>query len=153
MVTAVEDDKVKVHVHTKTPEQVLSYAHRFGEFLTLKIENMSVQHSEKSPCVELFTGNGGGEFAVVAVAHDTVMRDLFLNMGADAVLAGEGNLQPSTKDFLKAFESTGAKRIFVFPNSKNSNLSALQAGGFYADGEVTVFDTNSVAQCYAALSM
>lgn len=153
VVTAVEDDKAKVHVHTKAPEQVLSYAHRFGEFLTLKIENMSVQHSENTPSVELFTGSGGGELAVVAVAHDTVMRDLFLNMGADAVLAGEGNLQPSTKDFLKAYECTGAKRIFVFPNSKNSNLAALQAGGFYADGEVTVFDTNSVAQCYAALSM
>lgn len=153
VVTVFEDDKVKVHVHTHTPEAVLTYAHRFGEFLTLKIENMSVQHSETNPSVEICGGNGCGDFAVVAVAHDPVIKDLFLNMGADVVISGDKNCQPSTKDFLKAFEITGAKEIFVFPNSKNSNLAALQAGGFYAGGNATVFDTKSVAECYAALSM
>ncbi len=153
VVTVFEDDKVKVHVHTHTPETVLSYAHRFGEFLTLKVENMSVQHSETVPAVELCGNKEYGDFAVVAVTHDPVIKDLFRNMGADMVISGDKSVQPSTKDFLKAFEMTGAKEIFVFPNSKNSNLAALQAGGFYAGGKVTVFDTKSVAECYAALSM
>ncbi len=37
---------VKLHVHTKTPEKVLEFCRKYGEFLTVKIENMSVQHSE-----------------------------------------------------------------------------------------------------------
>ena len=39
---------VKLHVHTFTPEKVLAYCRQFGEFLTVKIENMSVQHTENS---------------------------------------------------------------------------------------------------------
>lgn len=153
VVIVFDDDKVKVHVHTKTPEQVLSYAHRFGEFLSLKIENMTVQHTENTPAVELCTSGEYGDFAVITVAHDRNMKELFRNMGADVVIAGDPKVQPSTKDFLKAFELTGAKEIFVFPNSKNSNLAALQAGEFYPDGKVTVFDTKSIAEGYAALSM
>lgn len=37
---------VKIHVHTMTPGAVLEYAQRYGEFLTLKIENMTLQHNE-----------------------------------------------------------------------------------------------------------
>lgn len=153
VVTVAEEDKVKVHVHTQTPEQVLAFAHQYGEFLSLKIENMSVQHSETANGVEIFHNGQQSPFAVVAVAHDETMRDLFLDMGADVVIFGSNNLQPTTNDFLRAFEKTEAKDIFVFPNSKNSNLAAVQASGFYADGEATVFDTKSVAECYAALSM
>ncbi|MBQ2876184.1 MAG: DAK2 domain-containing protein [Clostridia bacterium] len=40
------DSIVKIHVHTLTPELVLAHMREVGEFLTVKIENMSVQHSE-----------------------------------------------------------------------------------------------------------
>ena len=46
LVVVVSDGIVKVHIHTFSPETVLAYARRYGEFVTLKIENMSVQHSE-----------------------------------------------------------------------------------------------------------
>ena len=46
-IVAVHNDGiVKIHIHTFTPETVLSYGRRFGEFVSLKIENMSVQHSQ-----------------------------------------------------------------------------------------------------------
>ena len=40
-----DDDILKVHIHTLIPGHILSYAQQFGEFVTLKIENMSEQHS------------------------------------------------------------------------------------------------------------
>ncbi len=40
------DNIVKVHVHTFKPEEVLGRAHGYGEFLTVKVENMTVMHSE-----------------------------------------------------------------------------------------------------------
>jgi dihydroxyacetone kinase-like predicted kinase len=46
LVTVLEDDKLKLHIHTKTPENVMAFCHQYGEFLSLKIENMSVQHQE-----------------------------------------------------------------------------------------------------------
>ena len=39
------DSIVKIHVHTLTPEKVLAHCRTFGEFLKVKIENMSLQHS------------------------------------------------------------------------------------------------------------
>ena len=46
IVAYMEGDIVKVHVHTFTPGLILARAQEFGEFLTLKIENMSLGHSE-----------------------------------------------------------------------------------------------------------
>ena len=37
---------VKVHVHTLTPGKVLEHFQQYGEFLTVKIENMTLQHSD-----------------------------------------------------------------------------------------------------------
>ncbi|MCF0136435.1 MAG: DAK2 domain-containing protein [Lachnospiraceae bacterium] len=46
-VVAFRDGSIlKVHVHTKTPGEVLNYFQTYGEFLTLKIENMTLQNSE-----------------------------------------------------------------------------------------------------------
>ena len=42
------DSIVKVHVHTLTPEAVLAHLRTYGELITVKIENMSIQHSELS---------------------------------------------------------------------------------------------------------
>ena len=39
------DSIVKLHVHTLTPQKVLDFCQKFGEFLTVKIENMTLQHN------------------------------------------------------------------------------------------------------------
>ena len=36
---------VKVHVHTMNPGEILNHCQQYGEFLTLKIENMTLQHN------------------------------------------------------------------------------------------------------------
>ena len=37
---------IKVHVHTKDPGAILSRCRQWGEFLTIKVENMTLQHHE-----------------------------------------------------------------------------------------------------------
>lgn len=44
IVLVQDENLVKVHVHTLTPGKVLEFAQQYGEFYTLKIENMDVQH-------------------------------------------------------------------------------------------------------------
>ena len=36
---------VKLHVHTMTPDKVLALCQKYGEFLKVKVENMSLQHN------------------------------------------------------------------------------------------------------------
>ena len=37
---------VKVHVHTMNPGEILDHCLKYGEYLTVKIENMTLQHNE-----------------------------------------------------------------------------------------------------------
>lgn len=44
----VDDDEIiKVHVHTNNPGSALQEALTYGSFVTVKIENMRLQHTEK----------------------------------------------------------------------------------------------------------
>ena len=42
-----QDDIIKVHIHTFSPGEILAEMQRFGEFLTVKVENMNLGHTEK----------------------------------------------------------------------------------------------------------
>ncbi len=149
LVASLEGDKVKLHIHTPAPESVLSYCHRFGEFLTLKVENMSVQHTGRTERILCTPAEGNAVLAVVAVAPNQKLRRMLSEMGADAVILSEE--APSSQDFLEAFGRVSAENILVFPNSSNSVLSAMQAGSMYQGAKVTVLNCRSVAQCYASL--
>jgi len=149
VVASLEGDKVKAHIHTLTPEAVLSYCHRFGEFLTVKVENMSVQHTGRTEKILCTPVEGDAVLGVVAVAPNQKLRRMLSEMGADAVILSEE--APSSQDFLEAFDRVAAEDILVFPNSSNSVLSAMQAGSMYQGAKVTVLNCRSVAQCYASL--
>ena len=156
VVTVVEDDKVKVHIHTHTPEVILTFCHRFGEFLTLKIENMNVQHSEsaaeekKAPKAE--KPRVMKDFGTVAVASGDGIADLFRQLGVDAIVSGGQTQNPSAQDFLAAFEEVYAKHIFVFPNNGNIVMAAKQAAGLWEAGEVHVIESKDLGKGYAAIS-
>lgn len=143
------DSIVKVHVHTLTPEKVLEYCHQFGEFLTLKIENMTIQHNEakeeakeKAPCKK---------YGTVMVCSGDGVKQTFLELGADYVVDGEQTQNPSTSDFLTAFEAVNAESIFVFPNNSNIILAAKQAASMYSDAEIIVVETTNIGEGYVAL--
>ncbi len=153
VVASFENDKVKFHVHTKTPEKVLSFAHRFGEFLSLKIENMSVQHSELNKNVVVSPNSESGNFAVVCVAPNEYLSTLFIDMGADVVINAFDGYSPSADDFIKAFKAAENKNIIVLPNDKNLMLVASQAKALEDKINVFITETKSVADCYASLAI
>ena len=150
-IVAVQNDSiVKIHIHTFTPEKVLELARSFGEFVTLKIENMSVQHSEtvtQAPQKEKV------KYAVVAVASGEGIIDYFYSIGATAVINGGQTNNPSVDDFLKAFDGFEAEHIVVLPNNSNIILTANQAAEIYKNSDVRVLPTKSVVEGYSALSM
>ena len=151
VVSSLEGDKVKVHIHTPTPEVVMAYCHPFGEFLTMKVENMSVQHTGKSEKILCAPAEDGAAVAVVAVAPNQRLQRMLSEMGADAVILSEE--APSSQDFLEAFDRVSAEHILVFPNSSNSILSAMQAGSMYKRAKVTVLNCRSIPACYASLPL
>ena len=149
LVTSFEGDKVKLHIHTGTPERVMAFCHAYGEFLSLKIENMSVQHTGLTTKFLVNPPEEDAEVAVVAVAPNQTLQRMLSEMGADVVILSEE--APSSKDFLEAFDRVEAERILVFPNSSNSILSAMQAGSMYKRARVRVLNCRSVPECYVSL--
>ncbi len=150
---------VKVHVHTMTPGRVFELGQRFGEFLTVKVENMMLQHNEATEGekeASRFRVEKPKEvtpYAVVSVASGEGIREAFLSLGADYVVSGGQTNNPSTEDFLTAFRSLSAERIIVMPNNGNIILTASKAAELYTGAEVTVLETKTVGEGYAALSM
>ncbi len=149
IVLSHEKDKVRIHIHTRYPEKVFGLCHRYGEFLSSKIENMTVQHTEQSKRIKCSPIKNNGTFSIVAVAFDPKMQQLFIDMGADICICCEEGV--STKDYLDAFEMSDAENIFVFPNSSDAILSAVQAKKLYSKARVKVINSRTVAECYAAL--
>ena len=154
------DSIVKLHVHTFTPEKVLEYCRRYGEFLTIKIENMSVQHSEnaesesKEEAAEAVEENTvpAKRYGIVAVSNGRGVDALFTDLGADKIVSGGQTQNPSTNDFLDAFAQVSAEHIFVFPNNGNIFMAASQAADLWEKAEVHVIPSKNIGMGYAALS-
>ena len=148
---------IKVHVHTMTPGSVLAHCQKYGEFLTLKVENMALQHSEASVENRFEAKKPAKQehkaFGVVAVASGEGIKDTFLSLGADVIVEGGQTMNPSSEDFLAAFEEVNADTVFVLPNNSNIVLTARQAAGLYQNADVRVLNSKTVGDGYAALTM
>ena len=155
IVALKDDDVIKVHVHTKEPGIVLHKMRKYGEFLTIKCENMALQHNENMSEEERESQvkREHKKYAIVAVAQGQGIIEQFKAFGVDVVVSGNQTMNPSTEDFIKAFKSLDAENIIVFPNNKNIIMAAKQASQLYKGAKVKVIHSTSIPQCYSALTM
>ena len=154
LVVVRDEDIVKVHVHTLTPGHVLNYAQQFGEFLKLKIENMTEQHHQ------LATGALGAddvhtdlipepekeepqrersEYAMIAVSSGPGIDEFFKEIGVAEIVKGGQTMNPSSEDFLAAIKHANARNIYIFPNNSNIVMAASQASEMVEDEETNVY--------------
>ena len=164
IVAVKDEDLIKVHIHSLTPGEVLNKAQKFGEFIKLKIENMSIQHNE-SPDIphpphdeneneEVITKKEKRKkYAIVAVASGAGLTKTFEELGVDYVVSGGQSMNPSTEDFIKGFDKLNADNIIVFPNNGNIILAAKQSAKIYNESKVWIVETKSLAQGFSALTM
>ena len=141
---------IKVHVHTRTPGDILNHCQQYGEFLTLKIENMTLQHHENHMDERFHVGNKA--LGVVSVAAGAKLKQTFREMGSDEVIEGGQTMNPPVQAFLEAFDRIGAESILVFPNNGNILLTARQAAAMYEKARVEVIPTHSLGEGYFALA-
>ncbi len=147
-----DDDIVKVHVHTFTPGLVINFCQKFGEYITFKMENMSVQHSELG-IANNEKPKEHKKYVVIAVAPNDNLGQAFKDLGADEIVFGGQTMNPSSEDFVEAFERFDAENIIVFPNNSNIILAAQQAADNYEKANVVLIPTTSLVQCYCSLTM
>ena len=160
LVVVRDEDIVKVHVHTLTPGHVLTYAQGYGEFIKLKIENMTEQHTNlttkpeeprkpAAPVVHKPTK----DYGMVAISAGKGIDQLFMDIGVDKIVSGGQTMNPSIEDIVNACREAEAKSVFVFPNNSNIIMAALQASDVLADEiKVHVIATKTIPQGIVAAS-
>lgn len=155
VVAVVDGTILKVHVHTMTPERVLAFCHDFGEFITLKIENMSLQHNETligKTDKSAVKAQPRKRYGSIAVCSGDGIEATFREFGVDEIVAGGQTSNPSTGDFLRAFDKVAAEHIFVFPNNGNIYLAAKQAASIYRDADVRVIESKDLGSGYVGIT-
>lgn len=125
LVVVRDEDIVKVHVHTMIPGSILNYAQQYGEFVTLKIENMTEQHTKLEEAkTELEPMK---DYAIIAVAVGDGIEEMFKELRVDVIVSGGQTMNPSTEDFIDAIKKCHARNIFILPNNSNIVMAATQA--------------------------
>ncbi len=154
IVVVADDEICKVHIHTVTPGDALNLGQRYGEFLKLKIENMTVQHEElKKQNQSLKKKDVKQKYGLITVVNGSGLRTMFEEMGVSVVIEGGQTMNPSTQDFIDAIDAINAENIIIIPNNKNVFLSAETAAAEVTDKNVIVVPAKTIPQGYASLTM
>lgn len=147
-----DDDLIKVHIHTLNPGNILTYAQQFGEFVKIKVENMSEQHThlieEDSKAKEdEIKKQPKKPFGLISVGAGKGIVDLFKDLNCDYIVSGGQTMNPSTEDFIKAIKSINAEQIFILPNNSNIIMAATQACDVMNEEvKCTVIPTKTIPQ-------
>ncbi len=153
LVLVDDDEIIKVHVHTNDPGAALSEAVKYGSFVTVKIENMRLQHTEKVMSEnELAPKIAEPEkpLGAVSVCAGAGLADVFTNLGVDAIISGGQTMNPSTQDILEAVNRVPAETVFVLPNNKNIIMAAEQVNDL-TPKNVVVIPSKTVPQGVTAM--
>ena len=153
LVLVDDEEIIKVHVHTNDPGKALHEAMDYGSFVTVKIENMRLQHTEK-----VMTENEKAPkiaepekaFGVVSVCAGAGLADVFQNLGTDGIISGGQTMNPSTQDILEAVNKVPAETVFVLPNNKNIIMAAQQVDAL-TPKKVVVIPSKTVPQGVTAM--
>lgn len=147
-----DDDLIKVHIHTLNPGNILTYAQQFGEFVKIKVENMSEQHThlieeDAKAKEDEIKKQPKKPFGLISVGAGKGIVDLFKDLNCDYIVSGGQTMNPSTEDFIKAIKSINAEQIFILPNNSNIIMAATQACDVMNEEvKCTVIPTKTIQQ-------
>ena len=163
IVVVRDDDIVKVHIHTLNPGNILTFAQSYGEFVTIKVENMTEQHSKlqtppslkkKEEEVKQAPVVPTQPYGLVAISAGAGIDEMFTSIGANEIVSGGQTMNPSIEDIANACRKCSAKTVYVFPNNSNIVMAAVQAADVLSDEfKVYVVPTKTIPQGIAACSV
>jgi DAK2 domain fusion protein YloV len=152
LVLVDDEEIIKVHVHTDHPGKAMEEALRYGSFVTVKVENMRLQHTEKilsSKDAEMIS-EPTKPAGVVAVCAGSGIAGVFHDLGVDRIVEGGQTMNPSTQDILSEINRVPAETVYVLPNNKNIIMAAEQAVPL-TKKNVVVIPTKTIPQGVSAM--
>ncbi|MGV2393167.1 UNVERIFIED_CONTAM: DAK2 domain-containing protein [Campylobacter lari] len=147
----VQDDRlVKVHGHTLKPGDLLNFGQKFGEFIKIKSENMTLQ-AEDSRNKNVVINNQEKtkeikKCGIVSCNLGSGIINKMNELGCNVIIESGQTQNPSALDIIEAIKSCDAENVFVLPNNKNIFLTAEQAAQAITDKRVYIIPTTTQIQ-------
>jgi DAK2 domain fusion protein YloV len=146
--------RMHIHVPTGKRYEPIDYVMSMGTITKIAMENLlaqmeGVDHQPSNTRAEPAKIEPG-QIAIIAVSPGTGISRVFASLGAAAIVAGGQTMNPSTKDFLDAFENLPTDKVIILPNNKNIILAAQQARDVTVK-QVYVIPSRSIPQGMAAM--
>lgn len=131
LIVVKDEEIVKVHMHTLHPHKFLFIGQNYGEFLKVKIENMTQQYLDSHPEInpkEIFkTKQLTEEIKIVSTLPSKKLYDYFKEQfKVETCILTEETGNPSTNDILNNIKYTNSKNVLVITDDSNIILSAEQ---------------------------
>lgn len=146
LVVVGDEGIIKVHIHTNDPGLVLQEGLKYGQLVTIKIENMKIQHEN----IIAEDTKPPKKYGLIATSMGEGLAKIFKDFGVDQIIEGGQTMNPSTEDFMKAINDVNAENVFILPNNSNIIMAANQAKAL-SDKNIVVLPTKTTPQGFAAL--
>jgi len=139
VVTKIKD-RVRVHIHTNSPEQVKKTSSSFGKFILVCEDDMLAQQ-------KAFLEQN--KLGVVAISPGEGFTEIFFENGADAVITFSKS-KPSVKEIAEACDKLNYNSIILLPNDSDVIPTAIEAAHLSLK-KVEVLPTKSLPEGLSAL--
>ena len=153
LVVVTDEDLVKVHVHTLKPGNALNLGQKYGEFVKLKIENMTEQHNTILDGANSEPKAPHSKYAIVSVVAGKGIVKMFNDLRSDYIISGGQTMNPSTEDFIELITTINADHIFILPNNSNIIMAANQVKEILEERDIHVIPSKTIPQGLSACVM
>lgn len=129
VVVIKDDDLLKTHIHTFKPFVQFRLLQDYGEFLKVKVDNMTLQNNHYQEIIDINSDNDfTDDTALVAIVSGKGWLKAFSDLSLDEIIYYESAKdKPNTRDILKAINSTKSKNVIIVPNSADIFLTIYES--------------------------
>ncbi len=146
--------RMHIHVPTEKRYEPIDYTMELGTITKVQIENLIAQmedlEADHGLSKLVLAPVEPGSIAVIAVASGPGIARVFASLGVAAIVEGGQTMNPSTQEFIAAFENLPTDKVVILPNNKNIFLAAKAAADVTVK-KVAVIPSRTIPQGLAAM--
>lgn len=144
LVCVMDEDIVKVHIHTMTPGKFLNISQKYGEFIKLKFENMTEQFYDRMEKQGIKVMDSKKPVPKKVVLEDKISLILTVpsvkiakifktDYGFEYLVNTNKTGNPSIQELLTKIQKTKTDKVIIITDDTNIVLAATQAADIVKD--------------------
>ncbi|CAP18464.1 kinase related to dihydroxyacetone kinase [Candidatus Phytoplasma mali] len=153
VVLIIDENILKLHIHTNNPDIVLNYLLNYGELNKIKIDNMKQQHEKiiKTKKNNQLKEKKNSKYTIITVVSGNKMLQSFQELNADIIIDETINMSLKVNDFIEKIKEIDNRNIIILPNRTKIYLEVQKIINILPEKNIKIIKTESFAQGYSVL--